>query len=131
MSSLNSLIGTQLTTHADRVTQEVTDICDTAEVLVGEQLEEHRLEFCVLKEDGLLEINELCDAKLQGLTDHTAELVETARTEIEDVYMMAQDRLDEAYEETRTRVKELLRHTPERRRSSAGQQLRRVSSSPL
>jgi hypothetical protein len=133
MSSLNRLISTQLTTHADKVTQEVTDICDTAEAEVGEQLEEHRLEFTVLKEDGLFEINELCDAKLQGLSDHIAELVESARTDIENVYLLAKDRLDESYEETMTltRVKELLRCMLERRQSSARQQLRRVSSSPL
>jgi F0F1-type ATP synthase membrane subunit b/b' len=143
MSPFHKLILSHLTDYADELAEQVTtdtlehatSLRDTADAELQEQLDDHRLEFAVLKEDGLMEMRRLCDAKLQELDERTTELVESVEQETADAYTAAREKLKELVGEQRmTLIKELLRLDSELRQrqgSPTEEPVRRARSVPL
>lgn len=143
ISPFHKLILTHLTDHAQELAKQVTtdtlehatDLRNTADIELQEQLEDHRLEFAVLKEDGLMEMHRLCDAKLEELDERTTQLIESVEQESADAYTETRQKLDELVGEQRMQlVKELLRLDSELRRrrgGSAGRRGQRARSVPL
>jgi hypothetical protein len=143
ISPLHKLILTHLTDHAQELAKQVTtdtlehatDLRNTADIELQEQLEDHRLEFAVLKEDGLMEMHRLCDAKLEELDVRTTQLIESVEQESADTYTETRQKLDELVGEQRMKlVKELLRLDSELRRrrgESAEERGQRARSVPL
>jgi hypothetical protein len=142
MAPLHRLLHNHLTTHADALAKQVTLdthshatwLRDTADLELQEQLDDQRLEFTVLKEDGLMEMHRVCDANLQALEEHAAEVVETVERETAVAYTSAREKLDAFVGEQRMGiVREMLRVEARRRRkrSPAVESTRRAHSVPL
>jgi len=142
VSPLHKLILDRLTDHADELAKQVTietlehaaDLRDVADAELEEQLDDQRLEFTALKEDGIMEMRRLCDANLQELDEHATKLIESVEQETEDAYTTVREKLDELVGEKKmTLVKEVLRLDSElrRRRSPPEEPIRRARSVPL
>lgn len=96
MTPLHQLIVSHLTAHADEVAHQLSlNVHDNAAVELQEQLDDHRLEMEVVKEDGLAEMNRFCDAKLQQLDDHSNVLIQSVEAEAVDALVSARDKFDE------------------------------------
>ncbi|KAJ4344384.1 uncharacterized protein N0V89_012124 [Didymosphaeria variabile] len=138
MSPLRRIIRNHLTTHADELAKQITmdthghalDLRDTADIELQEHIDDHRLEFEVLKEDGLMEIRRLYDTKLEELEERTAELVETVELETSEAYTTAKENLAEFVGRQRMELlKEMLR--VERWPRSVAEPAKRARSVPL
>ena len=103
MSPFHNIILNHLTDHAQELAQQVTadtlehatELRDTADTELQERLEEQRLEFDVLKEDCLLDIRCLHDARLEELCEQTTQLIESVEQESADAYTATQQKVDE------------------------------------
>lgn len=128
---LHKLILSHITAHADELAHQLSvDLHDVAAVELQEQLDDHRLKMTVLKEDGLMEINRFCDAKLQELDDHSAHLVESVETETTDAFHVAKDTFDQFVGERRKALAEKMLEF-ERSSSKSQSQSQRARSLPL
>jgi hypothetical protein len=142
MAPLHKYLRNHLTTHADALAKQVTLdthshatwLRDTADLELQEQLDDQRLEFTVLKEDGLMELHRVCDAKLQALEEHAAEVVKSVERETAVAYTSAREKLDALVGEQRMGIaREIVRVEARRRRrgSLAAESAQRAHSVPL
>ena len=94
-----------------------TELRDKADIELEEQIEDTRVEFTALKEDGLADINRLCDEKVQELDERTKELVASVEEETALAYTLTQQKLGELVGEQKTKlVTEIFRLEAELRR---------------
>ncbi|KAF2437690.1 hypothetical protein P171DRAFT_179969 [Karstenula rhodostoma CBS 690.94] len=142
MSPLHRAIRAQLNDCAEKVAEQIAvdnyahalEVRETADLVLEEHLEEHRLELAVVKEDGLMEIHRVYDTKLEQLEERTRELVETVELETSEAYTTAKEKLDEYMGEQRMElVKERLSIAQRRRSGSLATEegARRANSVPL
>ncbi|KAF2444152.1 hypothetical protein P171DRAFT_485615 [Karstenula rhodostoma CBS 690.94] len=103
LAPLHALLAAHLKTHADALAAEMTSethahvlyLRDVTDVEMQEQLEEQRVEFAVLREDALMEVHRLCDAKLEELRERADALVEVVGEEVEKVCFAAREKLEQ------------------------------------
>ncbi|KAF1972074.1 hypothetical protein BU23DRAFT_469093 [Bimuria novae-zelandiae CBS 107.79] len=62
--------------------EHTTDLCNTAQVDFQEDLEDHKVEVTMIKEDGLNDINRLFDDKLEEFRESAAGIVESVECEV-------------------------------------------------
>ena len=128
MSPLRKLIRNHMNAHADELAQQVTtDLRDVATVELQEQLDDHRLDIAMLKEDGLTDINRFCDEKLQELHEHSAGILEAVEEDTLDAFNVARDKFDEFVENQRKALRQELCKTE---RTHSTPRVRRSRSLP-
>lgn len=108
ISPLHQLILKHLTDHADELAKQVTidtldhatGLRDTVDAELQEQLDDHRLEYTVIKEEGVMEMRRLCDAHLQEMEEkaddleaYAAELVQSVEEDISLAYTAVEEKI--------------------------------------
>lgn len=138
MSPLHKLIRNRITAYTENLANEITtttldyatDLREHADLELEEQLDDHRREIALIKDDEYMEMSRMCDAKIDQFKEQAAEVIQSVEAETEETYLTARAKLDDLLGERRAAlVNELLRI--DLRRSQIAGALQRARSLPL
>ena len=112
ISPLRALINAHVAAHTKAQLQKfhtetvdhVAYLRDAADVEFLEELDEHRLDVTLVKDDGIAELNRILDNKLVEFRERAVEITESVEEHAEKVYIDTCERLDRLVELERTCV---------------------------
>lgn len=143
LNSRAAEVAKELNTRAEALAKEITTdthghalyLRETADLELEECLQDHRFEFAVLKEEGLMEMHRACDKKLeqvearmQELEQRSHDLVESVEQETSQAYTTVVEKLEEFVGEQRIGLVKAALGIPQ---TGHATQWRRARSLPL
>ena len=102
LAPFHHLVRTHLTAHADSLAQQITndllehasELRNMTDVDLKEDLDDHRVDVAMLKEDGLRDIDRAFDEKLDAFRENAEAIVESVEEETKAVFDEARERLE-------------------------------------
>lgn len=114
LAPLHHLVRAHLTAHADSLAQQMTadllehasELRNITDVDLKEDLDDHRVDVAMLKEDGLRDIDRAFDEKLDAFRENAEAIVESVEEETKAVFDEARERLEGWVEGERVKLRQ-------------------------